>query len=224
MGELRKESQINKQRANQFKQQRNKRALNESHETARRARRELRNLVKDETKKEDRWQEEEARMNAIEEGVLQLNTSAQKAQRSVGIIISFIAEQFVGRIPQEICQGCKASLLPENPSDAKGIFDSKSKQRPQRVYCGHWWHTTCLNSALTLPPFGLQGCPGKGCGSDVRIWHHEWSRDIRKHEKAWSNKKAREREIQEVAEIFGFDDDDDDDDDEDDEDDEDDDE
>ena len=45
MGELRKESQINKQRANQFKQQRNKRALNESHETARRARRELRRLA-----------------------------------------------------------------------------------------------------------------------------------------------------------------------------------
>ena len=54
----------------------------------------------------------------------------------------------------------------------------------------------------------MQGCPG--CAKDdeggelVRIWHHEWSRDIKKHEKAWSNKMAREREIQEVQDIFGF--------------------
>ena len=103
----------------------------------------------------------------------------------------------------------QGKFIPEDLNDAKGIFDSKSKQRPRRVYCGHWWHTSCLNQALTLPPFGLQGCPGIGCcGKDVRIWHHEWSRDIRKHEKAWSAKKAREREIQEVAEIFGFSDDD----------------
>mgnify|MGYP001188463971 CR=1 FL=1 len=209
MSELRKESKMNHKKKNQYKQQRNQKALNEGNQAARNARKELRNLVKNETKKEDQWQLDEARMNAIEEGVLKLNASERAIIRPIGIVINFVTNKFVQRIPAAICEGCKENLLPEDPNDAKGIFDSKSKQRPRRVYCGHWWHTSCLNQALTLPPFGLQGCPGIGCcGKDVRIWHHEWSRDIRKHEKAWSAKKAREREIQEVAEIFGFSDDD----------------
>jgi hypothetical protein len=206
--DLRKGSKMSKEKANQYTQQRNRRALNEGNESARRARRELRDLVKDETKKEDKWQAEEAKMNAIEDGLLILNASDILPTRSVGLAIKFIINQFVGRLPNEICQGCNKILLAPNPNDAKGLFDKKSKQRARRVYCGHFWHTDCLHKCLTLPPFGMQGCPG--CAKDdeggelVRIWHHEWSRDIKKHEKAWSNKMAREREIQEVQDIFGF--------------------
>ena len=218
MSALRKDSKMNHKKKNQYKQQRNQKALNDGMDDARRARKELRNLVKDETKKEDQWQEEEARMNAIEEGLLNLNANDIPPTSSVGLAIDFLVNQFVGRIPQEKCQGCDQLLLASNPKDAKGVFSSKSKQRPRRVYCGHFWHTDCLNTCLTLPPFGQNGCPGcmkdahqgkeqkegGGSGEVVRVWHHEWSRDIKKHEKAWSNKMAREREIQEVQDIFGF--------------------
>lgn len=63
----------------------------------------------------------------------------------------------------------------------------------------HWWHHNCLNKVLTKPPFGLQGCPK--CG--LRIWHHEWERDIKRLERRWAAKQARDRELNEVADSFG---------------------
>ena len=142
MTKLRKESKMNKQTKHHLEQIKDKRSINQGHEAARRARRELRALVKDETNKEGKWAEEEARLNQIEEGVLQLNAKDSEPKRCVGIIIRFVTQQFVARVPQETCQGCQEPLLPVNPADATGMFDSKSKQRPRRVYCGHWWHTT----------------------------------------------------------------------------------
>jgi len=52
---------------------------------------------------------------------------------------------------------------------------------------------------LTKPPFGLQGCPT----CRLRVWHHEWERDIKRLERRWAAKQARDRELNEVADSFG---------------------
>ena len=179
----------------------------------RRARRDLKNLVQDETRKEKEREAEDARVAAIEAGFLQLNAQDMRPTRSVGVVAHFIARSLVERLPAATCQGCGERLLAADPAAAVAV--SKA-QRATRVYCGCWWHRDCLNTVLTTPPFGMQGCSGcreRRANNDgdtdrddevVRIWHHDWSRDIKKHEKQWAREQARQREIQEVADAFGM--------------------
>ena len=207
MGELSSRSQMSKNKVNQYTQQGDKRALKNGRAAARDARRELRGLIKSETAKEQAWAKEEALLDDIQSGNLDLNAgNGPRPTRSVGIIIGFVAKSFLGRVPYERCQGCNKSVVPKDQKEAQAVFKKGSKLRVQRLYCGHWWHRKCLEKVLTKPPFGMQGCPG--CAAEgvegVRIWHHDWSRDIKKHEKAWAAKQAREREIQEVADAFGM--------------------
>ena len=207
MGELASRSQLSKNKVNQYKQQGDKRSLKEGRAAASRARRELRDIVKAETAKEEAWAKEEARLDDIEAGILDLNAGKGSGPtRSVGVVIRFVVESFVGRMPQEFCQGCNLKVLPADRNKANEVFKEGSKSRVHRLYCGHWWHKKCLEKVLTKPPFGMQGCPGCAANGleNMRIWHHDWSRNIKKHEKAWAAKQAREREIQEVADAFGM--------------------
>eukprot|EP00949_MAST-11_sp_MAST-11-sp1_P002314 g2314.t1 len=158
------------------------------------ARRQFRKLCAAETQSEIA-QIESAQMAAAASKKLQ-----RPPVRSMGPALRFIGEKFIGRLPQETCQGCGKKLLPDDPSKSDDVFSKKSKKVPKRVYCGHFWHKNCLNKVLTRPPFGQQGCPA--CG--LRIWHHDWVRDIKKLERAWANKQAKKREINEVAEAFGL--------------------
>ena len=189
--------EMSKQKRLQFTQSGNRRGLREGYESARRARRELRQLVKTEGDKEAKWAAEEQR-EAASAGAL----GASDSTRSVAPIIRFIARRVVKKLPQETCQGCKARLLPDDPATAADVFKSANKKRARRVYCGHWWHHNCLSKVLKKPPFGMQGCPS--CGPDVRIWHHDWGRDIKKLEKHWAAERAREREIESVAKVFNL--------------------
>ena len=63
------------------------------------------------------------------------------------------------RLPTEACQVCKKPVLPSAPAKAAKYLDSDDhKKRPERVYCGHWYHYSCLDKYLTRPPF-LKMCP-----------------------------------------------------------------
>ena len=207
MGELSSRTKLSKNKVNQYTQQGDKRSLKSGRAAARNARRELKGLVKSEAAKEEAWAKEEARLDDIESGALDLNAGDGRCPtRSVGVVIRFVVESFVGRVPHELCQGCGKSAIPMDREAAQGMFKKGSKSRTHRLYCGHWWHNKCLEKVLTKPPFGMQGCPGCAARGmeGVRIWHHDWSRNIKKHEKAWAAKQAREREIQEVADAFGM--------------------
>ena len=158
------------------------------------ARRNLRKLQKAETQKE---------LAQIAELEAQSASDAKRGvgpTRSVGPALRFVSSKLVGLLPDECCQGCGKRLLPADPSASAAIFRSTNKAIPKRVYCGHWWHKHCLHKVLTRPPFGQQGCPA----CSLRIWHHEWIRDIKKLERAWSNKQAKKREINDVATAFGL--------------------
>ena len=171
-----------------------------SKEVRKAARRELRQLKKAEIQKEKQWQEVEAMRQAKEDA--ELNAKAVNGEgptNSIGPLIDFVSSHFVLRLPAELCQGCNKRLLPDDPTMAAAIFEADNKKR-QGVFGAHIGGIiTCLNKVLTKPPFGLQGCPA--CG--LRIWHHEWERDIKRLERRWAAKQARERELNEVADSFG---------------------
>lgn len=168
--------------------------------TRKAARRELRKLKKSEVQKELNWQEEATLRQEKEDAALVSKAArGEGATHSIGPLIDFISNHFILRLPVEKCQGCEKPLLPADPTKSAAVFDKDNKKRARRVWCSHWWHHNCLNKVLTKPPFGLQGCPA--CG--LRVWHHEWERDIKRLERRWAAKQARDRELNEVADSFG---------------------
>jgi hypothetical protein len=99
-------------------------------------------------------------------------------------------------------------VLPVNPKELQSLYNTTTKdcktekerkarkqaksKRPIRTYCGHWWHYSCLNTYMTEPPFGAS-CPAVNC--ERRVYHPNWSDDIRQLERAWAGEQARLREI-----------------------------
>lgn len=73
--------------------------------------------------------------------------------------VNHLTTNFGLRLPKEACQVCKKPVLPNAPAKAAKYLDSDDhKKRPERVYCGHWYHYSCLDKYLTRPPF-LKMCP-----------------------------------------------------------------
>ncbi len=160
----------------------------------REARKDLRRLAKAES---DADQELERHLRDLEQqemkDLLRTKTS-DVAQLSLFAAAKFLVEDYACRLPQELCQGCRCSALPENPN-SEALTNSQSEMRPMRTFCGHWLHYKCLNDWLTTPPFVRQ-CPV----CDRRIWHSDWPADHKVLEKAWQTKEARKREVSDVSE------------------------
>jgi hypothetical protein len=78
-------------------------------------------------------------------------------------------------------------------------MDDKHPKLPERVLCKHWLHHQCLNTLLTTPPFRKQ-C--KECQS--LLAHPKWEMDLKKIEKSWALKQAKERELQEAVDLLGL--------------------
>ena len=85
-------------------------------------------------------------------------------------------------------------VLPSDPAKAIKFIENKNLKRPERVYCGHWYHWGCLDKEMTSPPFG------KVCSTcKVVLFHPDWPSDVKKLEKAWANKQTKARELEEVS-------------------------
>jgi len=59
-----------------------------------------------------------------------------------------------------------------------------------------------LSEFLQTPPFG-KVCPRARCNGAV-VQHPDFSSDVKQLEKKWAMKKAKEREIAEVSDLFGL--------------------
>lgn len=109
------------------------------------------------------------------------------------------------QLPSTHCPGCQTVVLPNKPSQLATIYDTKSKkqqqqqqqQRPMYSCCGCWFHYKCLNTLIVEPPFGLK-CPT--CGK--RAHHSDWSADTKELERAYAERQARQREMDDVAMMF----------------------
>jgi hypothetical protein len=137
--------------------------------------------------------------------------------------VLFLVSKFCYRLVSEKCQGCNKRLIPEDPAKLAGIMEQAksppkargkglgrntvspetelyNRARPELLYCGHWWHFQCLDTALTSPPFKPEGKPCPACGK--RIFHRKWTSDIKKLERRWAAMERGKRELDETADFL----------------------
>ena len=183
---------------------------------AKAARRELARLSKSEMTKDMEALELEKAEQQAELSALIAKPSGV-ANGSLLAMVEFLLYDFVWMLPRETCQVCGRRVMPTDPAELaalladakydggggkKGRMRAKEAERrkPIRVFCGHWLHWGCLDTALTTPPFGKQ-C-SRGCGR--ALYHPDWPSEVAKLEKAWTMKEARRREIEEVTQFMGI--------------------
>ncbi|XP_057342128.1 uncharacterized protein LOC130678718 isoform X1 [Microplitis mediator] len=115
---------------------------------------------------------------------------------SLNCVISFLIRA-IKTLPNEKCQWCKKSCLPENPAEA--ILDENANLHVERLYCSHLFHLECLLKYMKTPPFhGGKKCPT--CGQ--RVYHDKWAVSDKLAEDRWAHEQARARELAEVADFF----------------------
>ena len=114
---------------------------------------------------------------------------------------------------ERTCPSCGERILPQRPEELKTIYDKgKSKtaeekaakkeakrRKPTRVFCGCWYHTSCLDTLMLEPPFG-ESCPGSCGGREV--YHPDYNDDKRVRERNWMQREARKREVDDVKMFF----------------------
>mmetsp|Transcript_32374 Transcript_32374/g.60844 ORF Transcript_32374/g.60844 Transcript_32374/m.60844 type:complete len:425 (-) Transcript_32374:437-1711(-) len=66
-------------------------------------------------------------------------------------MVAYLLQECVQRLPTEVCLLCKQQLIPPEPSQLAHV---KSSQQAERIYCGHYYHYSCLEDFLNKPPFG----------------------------------------------------------------------
>lgn len=123
----------------------------------------------------------------------------------------------------ELCPVCRKKCLPKDPKDV--VSDENHDQYVERAFCGHIYHSGCLQKYFCEPPFPVGGklCLAdkkharpdsiavkvhksamknnvSGCGQ--RLMHDKWALDPKKAEQRWAHKKARDRELEEVEDFF----------------------
>lgn len=158
--------------------------------------------------REKQWQQHEAQRMA---GYNFTEHDGSNPQPSLLAVVSFLSRE-VSRITCVNCPICFQSALPKDPSKLKALYQSHAEaktekekkarrlakqQRPERVYCGCWYHHKCLDKYMTEPPFGAE-CAKVGCDRG-RIYHPDWPANVKELERAWAGKQARAREIEDAA-------------------------
>ena len=164
----------------------------------REARKDLRRLAKAESAAD---QEQERLLREAEQAEMKALMGlkvSDTAQPSLFAAAKFLVDEYVCRLPLELCQACQKPVLPDDPKD-DAMTNPRSGRRPMRTFCGHWLHHNCLNDWLCTPPF-IRMCPI----CNRRIWHPDWPEDHRVLEKAYLKQEERKREISDVSDLMGF--------------------
>jgi hypothetical protein len=134
-------------------------------------------------------------------------------QPSLLSLVTFL-HNMMDSLPQMTCACCSKTVILANPKDLAALFATKKpennmtksplqtrkqgrKLRPMRTSCGCWYHYACLDTYMTAPPFG-DSCPS--CKRPV--FHPDWSGNRAELERAWGQRQARQREIQDAAMCF----------------------
>eukprot|EP01036_Dinobryon_divergens_P025885 gene25885-34477_t len=188
-------------------------ALLQENAERREARKELRRLAQSESAADVELQKKLLEQAQQEMTELLCCKVSETAQPSLLTAVKFLMDEYVLRLPAEVCQACKKLVLPtqegarsENisniPQQQQQQQHQHSNMRPVRSTCGHWLHHKCMDQWLSNPPF-LHHC--LLCKTDkIRIWHPDWPEDPKQLEKAWQSKEARKREMADVADFMGM--------------------
>lgn len=118
-------------------------------------------------------------------------------QPSLKKVVCHLVQDFVKKYPISICKICKRKALPEDPKNC--IEDEADDNFIVWIYCGHIYHTGCLDTYMKTPPFtGGKKC--LDCGK--RIYHDKWNITPKLAEDRWAHQEARKREIEEVSDFL----------------------
>lgn len=99
--------------------------------------------------------------------------------------------------PSMECGMCGKRAFTDNPADTPS--DENDAISVERVYCGHLYHHSCLDTYIRTPPF----TGGKKCHScGVRLYHDKWKLSPALAEARWAHKQARQRELDEAIDFF----------------------
>jgi len=97
-------------------------------------------------------------------------------------------------LPATNCPMCQTPVLPKDP---KQLAKLKKPHQPTYSSCGCWYHHQCLDQSLSEPPFG-ESCPA--CRRNA--YHPDWASDEKERQQAYAQKQARQREMDDVADMF----------------------
>jgi len=111
-------------------------------------------------------------------------------------VLQYLKEEVVEQLPSEPCRLCGKPVLPQDPK-AACAGDPKSTDKLEHLYCGHFFHYTCLEKYITTPPFGKE-CPK--CGHTIH--HHDFVTNKQVLEHRWAHKQAKQREIDDIKDMF----------------------
>ncbi|QDZ18796.1 hypothetical protein HOP50_02g13000 [Chloropicon primus] len=112
------------------------------------------------------------------------------------IIVEFVYKELLKPVVESKCPCCDKKILPSDPKHCAKI---PSKMKADRLYCGHFYHHHCLTNYLSNPPFDDE-C--HICGAQIS--HHKFVDTKQQLEKRWAQKQARQREIEDLEDLFGF--------------------
>lgn len=112
---------------------------------------------------------------------------------SIRPVCEYLIRKCVKQYPRETCPLCKKPILPGDPTELN------TETGIERVYCGHLFHFTCLDTYMKAPPFAT----GKCCPEDKKqIFHEKWQTPASVLEQRWSHKQAKQRELEEVVDFL----------------------
>jgi hypothetical protein len=193
------------------------------------ARRELRKLstaesATDEAEHKALLQQEHDEMQALVKG-----KASEIAQPSLFTAVQFLVNDFVARLPLELCQACQKPVLPQEPSDpvsGSSVVPAVGGGSGPTAAA----HTAAAAKSASTAGGGKSKKESKqnqrpmrtfcghwlhyGCLNEWlstppfvrscpvcarRIWHPDWPEDYRQLEKAWQTAEAKKREMCDVS-------------------------
>lgn len=183
----------------------------------REARKDLKKLTQSELEYDKEREELLKQQEQLEMSQLMKSKISSTAQPSLFVVMKYLVQEYVIKLPNEKCQKCEKNILIStvnvnesvNNEDKNSTSTTKkskkknnnemsaSERKPIRSICGHWLHYKCIDEWLTTPPF-LRQC--SVCSK--RIYHPDWPEDIKAIERTWQAQQAKKREISDVADFL----------------------
>eukprot|EP00873_Tetraselmis_striata_P039541 jgi/Tetstr1/459805/TSEL_005155.t1 len=116
------------------------------------------------------------------------------AEPSLWPVVDFLHSECVLPLARDRCSVCGKHVVPTDPAKMPLV---KKSMAPDRLYCGHLYHSGCLEEYIKRPPFD-KGC--QVCGKSLS--HHKYCTDPKILQARHAFQRAHEREIADVAEFI----------------------
>ena len=148
------------------------------------------------TEAEMKYKAQERERERVKRALEEARKGPKKQEPRIYTVVKFALDDLLNVVVKSKCPICDKKVLPSDPKHCSKI---PSKMKADRLYCGHFYHHHCLETYMSNPPFD-DTC--HVCGAQIN--HHRFSDTREQLEKRWAQKQARQREIQDLEDLFGM--------------------